>query len=178
MVTSTGKSAALAYMADIPRKMEPVLRGAARAGGKVFATEIKANTPSIEVAKNVRVRSRIDGLTIKVTVDVKPGWGRTVGIWLEWGTEGHFISVDDSQRKGRSVSRINRDTMENRGNHSLVIGGKFVGTTVWHPGARAQPVFLPTRDTKEAEAIAAAQAHIKSRVSRRGIDTSDEGDED
>lgn len=178
MVTVRGKSEVRVYIAAVPAKMDAVLRGAARAGAKVVAAEIEANTPSEAVRENLRIRSKAGDDHIKVTIDVKPGWARSLGTWLEWGTDPHFISVDESQRGGRSVSRINKQVRENEGNHSLVIGGAFVGTTVWHPGIRPHPVFRPALDHKGPEAIAAAQAYINARVSRAGISAvSDEGDE-
>jgi len=158
---------------EIPEHLERVARGAARAGASVFADYVKENTPSDEVRGAVRIRTKADDSQVKVTVDLKPGWARTLGNWLEWGTSPHFISVDDSQRSGRSVGRINRLVAENDGNHSLVIGGNFVGSTVWHPGAQAHPVFRPARDLREAEAIAAAQNYINVRIGRPGIDEGD-----
>lgn len=177
MVTVRGKAEVQAYMASIPAKMEKVLRGAARAAAKVVSDEIKERTPSDDVREGLRTRTSTDGDKIKVRIDVKPGWGRSVGIWLEWGTVGHFISVDDSQRKGRSVRTINRRVEKEDGKASLVIGGKFVGATVWHPGTDPHPVFRPALDTKEAEAIATAQHYINTHVSRRGIVSAEGGDE-
>lgn len=158
--------------------MLPVLRGAARAGGGVFAEYIKENTTSEAVREDVRMRTQVVGDQIKTTVDLKPGWGRSVGNWLEWGTDGHFISVADEQRRGRSTGRINQQVRAAGGDASLVIGGKFVGKTVWHPGARPHPVFRPAQDLKQADAIAAAQAHINARVKRSGIATGDEGEDE
>lgn len=158
---------------EIPAHLERVARGAARAGANVFADYVKENTPSDEVRGAVRIRTKADDSQVRVTVDIKPGWARTLGNWLEWGTSPHFISVDDAQRGGRSVGRINRLVEENDGNHALVIGGNFVGRTVFHPGAQAHPVFRPARDLKEAEAVAAAQNYINTRIGRPGIDDGD-----
>lgn len=176
MPTSRGKTQALAYVASVPARLDPVLRGAARAGARVVVDEIKELTPSEAVRENIRMRTQASDDQIKVRIDVKPGWARSVGTWLEWGTSPHFISVDDSQRQGRSVNRINQLSAEHGA--SLVIGGKFVGKTVFHPGARAHPAFRPAIDTKEAEAIAAAQAHINARVKRSGIIGGDEGSDE
>lgn len=176
MPTVRGKSEVKAFMAAVPGKMTDVLRGAARAGAKVVANEIKATTPADEVAKALRIRTQAGDGQITVKIDVKPGWARSLGIWLEYGTSPHFISVDDSQRGGRSVGRINRLSEEHGA--SLVIGGKFVGTTVWHPGARPHPTFRPALDQKEAEAIATAQAYIDKRVTRGGIAAASEGSDE
>lgn len=177
MVTVRGKSEVRAYMAAIPDRMNKLLRAAGREGAKIVADEIKANTPSDEVRDNVRIRSTVRDELISVKIDVAPGWARSVGIWLEWGTRGHFISVADDQRGGRSIGRINEQVRDAKGNASLVIGGKFVGATVWHPGADSHPTFRPAIDTKGRDAIAAAQAYINVRVSRRGVADVAEGDD-
>jgi len=97
--------------------------------------------------------------------------GYNLPLWLEYGTAPHLISVDDSQRQGLSVRRVNDRV--NAG--SLVINGNFVGTTVHHPGARPHPFMRPALDTKEGEARAAAQSYINSRISRSGIRTDEVG---
>ncbi len=166
MVTVTGKAGVQAYMAGIPKRLENVLRGAARAGGIVFADKIKALTPSDEVRANLRQKTTVQDERITCRIDVKPGYARSIAVWLEYGTSPHFISVDEGQRSGKSVRRVNTLTKENDGIHSLVIGGNIVSGTVFHPGARPFPAFRPALDTEEAEAKAAAQAYINKRVQR------------
>ena len=177
MPTVTGKSEVRSYMNALPGQITRMLQGAGRAGGRVIADEAKSRSASDDVAEAVIVKSRRDEGRIVVTVTVKPGYIWSRALWLEYGTDAHFISVDDSQREGRSVRRINAQTREAGGNASLVIGGKFVGSTVWHPGARPHPFLRPALDVKEQDAIRAAQAYINARVSRRGITVTDEGDE-
>lgn len=176
MPTVRGKSEVKAFMARVPGQMTDVLRGAARAGARIVAAEIRTRTPSDEVRGNLRIRTQAGDEQVKVKIDVKPGWARSLGVWLEYGTSPHFISVDDSQRGGRSVNRINRLSGEHGA--SLVIGGKFVGKTVWHPGAQPHPAFRPALDTKEDEAIAAAKAYISTRVTRAGIVGRSGGDDE
>jgi hypothetical protein len=177
MVTVRGKAETQRYMAQLPAKLDGVVRGAARAGGKVLAEGVKQRTPSEEVRENVRIRTRKSDDQITVTVDVKPGWARSIATWLEYGTSPHFISVDDSQRRGMSVGRINQRANDPDSSHSLVIGGKFVGATVFHPGARPHPAFRPALDADRDDAIAAAQSYINGRVKRSGIIASaDAGD--
>lgn len=178
MPTVKGKAEVREYIAEAPAKLRNVLRGAARAGAKVVSDEIKVRTPSEEVRDNLRTRTKQGDGRIVVTIDVKPGWPRSLGTWLEYGTSPHFISVDDSVRQGMSAARINRLAKEPDHSHSLIIGGKFVGATVFHPGARPEPVFRPALDTKQAEAIAAAQGYINSHVSRSGIVTTAEPEGD
>lgn len=169
MVTVTGKAEVKAYIGGIPAKMQRILGGAARAGAAVISDEIEARTPSDEVREALRTKTTTSDGQITVRIDLKPGWGRSVGTWLEYGTSPHFISLDDSQRGGKGIGLINRQVTENDGNGSLVIGGNFVGQTVFHPGARPFPVFRPALDTKEQEAIAAAQTYITKRATRAGF---------
>lgn len=173
MASLRGRAEVSAFLASAPAKLTNVLRGAARAGATVIADEIKTTTPSDAVREAVRIRTKKGDGRIVVTIDVKPGWGRAVGTWLEYGTAPHFISVDDSQRNGMSVGRVNKSHAAG----SIVIGGQFVGATVFHPGARPHPTFRPALDLKEVEAIAAAQGYINSRVSRAGIMDADSGRE-
>lgn len=175
MVTTRGKAEVNAFFAQLPGKLEGVLRGAARAGARVVEEEIRETTPSEAVRENLRTRTKVSADRITVRIDVKDRWARSVGIWLEYGTAPHFITVDDSQRKGRGIGRINQQVGEARGDGSLVIGGKFVGKTVFHPGARPHPTFRPALDRKEAEAVSAAQAYINTRVRRMGLAAGDSG---
>lgn len=174
MATLRGRAEVSAHMKSLPAKLSGVLRGAARAGAGVIATEIKAQTPSQEVRENLRISSKAAEGKIRVTIDIKPGWARSVGTWLEFGTSPHFITVDDSQRQGMSVRKVNEREKEGRG--SLIIGGNFVGETVFHPGARPHPAFRPALDAKEGEAIAAAQKYINSRIKGGRIEAG-EGDD-
>lgn len=166
MPTVRGSGDVNRFIERIAAELEKkVLRGAARAGAKVIADEIKARTPSGDVRDGVRIQTEVGPGRAVGKVDVKPGWARSVGTWLEYGTDPHFITIDDSQREGMTAGRINK--LGKKG--TLVIGGKPVGKTVHHPGARPHPAFRPALDAKEGEAVAAAQAYINSRVGRAGI---------
>jgi hypothetical protein len=177
MPTMTGRAAASSYIAKLPEQITRVLQGAGRAGGRVIADEAKSRSQSQEVADAIVVRTRSKDHRIVVRVTVKPGWTYSLALWSEYGTSPHFISVDDQQREGLGLRRINAKVREASGDGSLVIGGKFVGSTVFHPGARPHPAFRPALDTKEGEAVKAAQAYINARVSRAGISVSGEDDE-
>lgn len=168
MPTVTGKDAVQRYFAQVPAQMGKLLKGAGRVAAKVIADEAKARSISSEVSAAIKTKvSEADG-RIVARVQVK-GKGAYIAPWLEYGTSPHFISVDESQRGGRSIGRINKQVKEADGNHSLVIGGKFVGDTVFHPGARPHPFLRPALDIKGRDAIAAAQQYINSRVKRAGI---------
>lgn len=173
MPSVRGKSDVRAFIAVIPEQLTTrVLRGAGRAAANVIANEAKDRSISDEVSGAIKVATSVtDGLII-AKVQVK-GRGAYIAPWLEYGTDPHFISVDERQREGKSVARINRDVKEG----SLVIGGQFVGSTVWHPGARPNPFLRPALDIKEADAIRAAQQYISSRVKGGRIIGTDEGDE-
>jgi len=178
MATMTGRSAVSSYMAKLPEQLTRVLQGAGRAGGKVIADEVKVRAPAEEVAEAVIIRSRTQDHRIVVRVTIKPGWAYSLALWGEYGTSPHFISVDDEQRGGLGIRRINAKVREADGNGSLVIAGQFVGKTVFHPGAGQHPFLRPSLDTKQTEAVKAAQAYINARVSRSGIRGSDEGDDE
>lgn len=176
-------------MEELPQQLvKRVLPGAARVGAKVIATEAKvrlggrvADTgggAKVLIADAVKVRSKKrQGLIVaRVLLD---GPGAYVGRWLEYGTDPHFITVDDGMRQGLTTRRINRRIKDGDGalHATLVINGKPVGASVYHPGATAHPFLRPALDVTRAEALTAAQTYINSRVSRAGIIGNDEGDE-
>lgn len=170
MPTVKGREEVRAFLRSIPEALEKkVLRGAARAGGRVIAEEAKQRSVSSEVSDAVKVSTRqTEPGRVVAKVQVK-GDGAYIAPWLEYGTNPHFISVADDQRGGRGIKRINSQVKAADGNGSLVIGGKFVGATVFHPGARPYPFLRPALDAKEAEAIAAAQGYINTRLAREGL---------
>lgn len=165
MPTVRGRSEVRQFIAKLPAEIErKLLRGAGRAAANVIAEEAKDRSISSEVSGAIKVKVSTSEGRIIAKVQVK-GKGSYIGPWLEYGTSPHFISVDDSQRQGMSVSRINKRVKEG----SLVIGGNFVGPTVFHPGARPHPFLRPALDLKGDAAVAAAQGYINSRVTRTGI---------
>lgn len=174
MPTRKGKSAVDAFFAKVPQELATrVLRGAGRAAANVVADEARARSISPEVSAAIRVRTRIERTRIIASVQVAMS-NYNLPLWLEYGTDPHFISVDDSQRAGMSVRKVNEG--ERAG--TLAIGGEPVGTTVWHPGAQAHPFLRPALDIKEADAIRAAQHYISTRVTKAGIIGQDEGDQE
>ena len=176
MATSRGAAAVRQLIANTPAQLDKVLRGAGRAAAKVVADEAKLRSRSAEVSGSLKIRTSAKDGRIIAKVQSR-GPGSYIAPWLEYGTAPHFISVDDSQRQGRSIGRINHLAKEDGHSHSLVIGGKFVGATVFHPGAHPYPFLRPALDAKEGEAVAKAQSYINARVRRSGIvQTADEGD--
>jgi hypothetical protein len=166
MATSRGGADVRRFMQQLPAELEKkVLRGAARAGGKIILEEAKDRSISGDVDEALVLRSKADAGRITVKITVRKGWGRAIANWLEYGTDPHFISVREDQRGGMGIGRINKLSKDG----SLVIGGQYVGETVFHPGAQAHPFLRPALDIKGADAIAAAQAYINARVTRSGI---------
>lgn len=166
MPTVRGRADVKRLMAQTPAELvEKVLVGAGRAAGKIVMTEAQQRVRSPEVRDGLEMKTRIDGPRIIVTISIKPGWARSIGSWLEYGTAPHYISVDDSQRQGMSVNRVNKGVKAG----TLVIGGEPVGKTVHHPGARPSPFLRVSLDLKEVDAIAAAQGYINARVRPGGI---------
>lgn len=176
MPTVKGRAEVRNYIKQIPQALETkILRGAARAAARVVADEAKMRTQSSEVrdAIGISTKQEESGRVI-AKVQVK-GPGAYLAPWEEYGTAPHYISVDDSQRKGMSVGRINKKAKEG----VLVINGEPVGKTVLHPGARPHPFLRPSLDLKASEAIAEAQSYITTRLAREGLGGAEvpEGDE-
>ncbi|MBB3347321.1 HK97 gp10 family phage protein [Sphingomonas sp. BK069] len=153
------------YIQNAPSRIKRVLQGAGRAGGNVVADEAKDRAWSDDIRKDVIVKVEVVDDRIRVRVDVKPGWGRSLAIWAEYGTVGHYISVDREQSGGRTTRRVNK--LAKGG--TLVINGKPVGKTVWHKGARQVPFMRPAIDLRRADAIKAAQAYIDQQVRNGAI---------
>lgn len=172
MPTVRGKAEVKAYIGRIPADMEAkVLRGAARVAATVVAEEAMDRTQSSEVRGAIKVATKREDGRIIAKVQVK-GPGAYLAPWEEYGTDPHFIRVDERERGGMSIGRINKEHKKG----ALVIAGEFVGDTVFHPGARPHPFLRPALDVKQGEAIAAAQGYIRSRVKRFGIIGEPEGD--
>lgn len=178
MATATGRAEVSAYIGGLEAQLTTLLRGAGRAGGGVIADEAKLRTRSDEVRDGIILRTKTEDDRIVVRVTIKLGWAYSRALWEEYGTSPHFISVGDEQRGGQGLQRINAKVKEAKGDGSLVIGGKFVGRTVFHPGTAPHPFLRTSLDVKEREAIAAAQRYINARIARGVIAGSDEGDEE
>lgn len=174
MAILRGKAEVRSYINGLPGAINKLLLGGARAGAKVIAEEAKDRSISSEVRDAIKVAAQVQDGRVVGKVQVK-GPGAYIAPWLEYGTRPHLISVDDSQRRGMSIRTINRRANDQGGNHSLVIGGNFVGSTVMHPGARPHPFLRPALDIKEGEALAAAQSYINARIKPSGIVGGEDG---
>lgn len=177
MVQSRGREEVRAYLRSLPPRIErKLLPGAARAGGRVIAAEAAENCRSRAVAAKIETKVRRDDGRVVARIGVPEGWARSLGTWLEYGTDPHYITVDDSQRQGMSANRINRLARSEA--RTLVINGAPVGKTVFHPGAQAKPFLRPALDLRFNDAVAAAQRHINSRVGPNGIAPDPEGNDE
>lgn len=175
MVKVTGQSAVDTYIANLPSALAPVLRGAARAGAAVISDEAKRRSISEDVSAAIVTRTTKEPGRIIARITVKPGWARSVAIWLEYGTKPHFISVDDSQSGGRTTKRVNQLDKEGA---SLMINGKFVGRTVRHPGTAGVPFMRTSLDVRADDAVAAAQKYINDHSTPAGLaSAASDGDE-
>lgn len=159
-----------AFIASLPANLEQkVLRGALKAGAEVIADGARDNCRSAEVRATIGTTSRADPGVVSAKVQTK-GDGAYMAPWLENGTDEHLISVDDEQSGGRTVRRINDLAKEPGAGHSLVIGSKFVGSTVLHPGAQPYPFMRPALDTREQDAVAAIGSHIATKLTKQGLE--------
>ncbi|WP_404711488.1 HK97 gp10 family phage protein [Sphingomonas sp. MMS24-J13] len=172
MATSRGRAEVSQFLKDAPSSIRRILIGAGRAGAKVIADEAKQRVTSDEVRGSIKTTVKEEKGRIVAKVQTK-GKGAYIAPWLEHGTAPHFISVAADQRRGLSIGKVNERVKEG----SLVIGGKFVGETVHHPGARPHPFLRPALDMKEQEAVQAAQNYINSKVAlmKRGAQIDDVG---
>lgn len=162
MATLSGRSGVSRYLRDAPERIaRKLLRGAAKEAVNIIADDARLRCIDSEVAAAIKTTTKVGDGVVTGKVLVK-GPNAYRAPWLEYGTAPHFISVDDSQRQGMSAGRIN--TLAKAG--TLVINGKPVGRTVYHPGARPFPFLRPALDAKHDEAVRAAQGYINSRASR------------
>lgn len=175
MTTLKGGPELMRFLDALPGNLKQnVLRGAMRAGATVVAGQAKANTNSSEVREGIYVSTGARNGTIVAKVKLK-GFAASVGIWAEYGTAAHWISIDKADRRV-GIRTINRNE---RQGVSLVIGGKFVGPSVHHPGGRPHPFLRPALDARENDAIEAMANYIRTKIETKGLNSPDFGiDED
>ncbi|MCZ4341518.1 HK97 gp10 family phage protein [Sphingomonadaceae bacterium G21617-S1] len=149
-----------AYLEQLSGSLDDkVARGALKDGANVIAEGARDECKSSEVRASIKTSSKVEPGIVSAKVETK-GKGAYLAPWLEYGTEEHFISVDETQSGGRTARRVNRLVKEG----SLVINGKFVGKTVHHRGADPFPFMRPAADTREQAAIEAIGRGIRKRL--------------
>ncbi len=108
MATVTGRSSVSRYLAAAPERLaRSVLRGAGKAAVEVIADEAKLRCVDKEVAAAIKTSAKVGDGVVTAKVLVK-GPNAYRAPWIEYGTAAHYISVDDTQRQGMSVGRINK----------------------------------------------------------------------
>lgn len=169
-----GGAALDALLGTLPVKIEKnIMRGALRAGAKVFLDEVKKNIPvdqgALRKSARVTTRSRRGEVTASVKVGDKNVYYAQM---VEFGTRRHLIKVQDSERgvnarTGRALSyrTINKNVLR--------IGNTFVGPTVEHPGARPHPFMRPAAEAGFEAAVTAVQAYVRKKLAENGLDTPD-----
>lgn len=136
---------------ELPGKLERnIMRGALRAGAKVFEAGAKRRVPvrSGKTKKAIRVSVKVVKGRIVATIRA----GGQIPVWLEMGTNAHFIKA----KKAESLS--------------------FGGTAregVEHPGSQKHPFMRPTLDADAPAALLATGNYIKKRLTVQGINTPD-----
>lgn len=176
MTTLKGGPELMRFLDTLPAKLKNnILRGAMRAGARVVAQEVEARSNNHLIREGVYVSTGNKDGTITAKVKVK-GFAASIAIWGEFGTAAHWIKIDPANRTtAKGVIGIRTVNKNAREGGSLVIGGKFVGPSVFHPGARAYPVFVPALDNRANDAIAAAASYIRTRIENQGLDAPDVG---
>lgn len=151
---------------ELPAKMEArILRGATRAAAKVIEAEVDKRVPrgkTGHLAASVRISTRVrNGVAM---ASVKAGnKDAFYAHMVEGGTRRHIISAagkvigQAGRRKGRSIgiSTLNRH---------LRIGVQYIGSFVWHPGAKANPFMENSLKATFQPAVDAARAYVAKRL--------------
>lgn len=165
-----GGAALDALLGTLPVNIEKnIMRGALRAGAKVFLTVVKQNIPvksgALRNSARVTTRSKRGEVTASVKIGNKTVYWANM---VEFGTRRHLVKVQDDERgtnrrtgKALSYRTINRNV--------LVIGNRFVGPTVEHPGARPHPFARPAAEAGFQAAVEAVQAHVRKRLTKEGL---------
>lgn len=167
-----GGAALDALLGTLPVNIEKnIMRGALRAGAKVFLAVVKQNIPvdkgALRASARITTRVRKGEVTASVKVGDKNVYYANM---VEFGTRAHLVKVQESERgvnrrtgKALSYRTINRNVLR--------IGNTFVGPTVEHPGARPRPFMRPAADAGFEAAVAAVQAHVRKRLAKEGLTT-------
>ena len=149
---------------QLPANIETnVLRGALRAGQKVFADAAKSNLRSNgsvdtgELEKSVRVRFK--------RKSERFGWVRSYVMagnskayyahWVEYGTATYYSG------SGRTVGKPYEITPKVAG--SLLLGG-MLRESVTHPGIQPKPFMRPAVDENYGTAIDAVVQYMQKRI--------------
>lgn len=132
-------------MQEMPVKLEKkVLRGAMRAGAKVFLDRARAKVPTKtgKLRKSLRISTRVRNGKIEARLIA----GNKEAFYphmVEFGTAAHFIKP--KSRKSLFFAGLAREIVD-------------------HPGAKPQPFMRPAFDGGTTDAIEAARAYAARRI--------------
>lgn len=174
------------FLDSLPAKVEKnIMRGALRAGATVIRNLARSKIHHISgrLAASIRVTTMAKGKTITARI-VAGGAKSDIGnrpIWVEYGTRPHLISVQESEKpinsnasqRAAGMVRVSMSTINRNLRRVLSIGGKFVGPTVSHPGARPRPFMRPALDQGSQKAVVVSGEFIKARLTKEGLDASE-----
>lgn len=139
---------------ELPVKLEKnVLRGAIRAGAKVFLDEAKLRVPvaSGKLRESLRISTRL--VRGRVLGTVTAGGGKAnvfYAQFVEHGTAPHVIIAGGGTKAGRV----------------LAAGARILGAKVDHPGAAPKPFMRPAFDTKAQSALDTVAEYIRVRLGK------------
>lgn len=167
---------------ELPAKIERnVLRGGLRAGANVMKEEAKRLAPvsppssggkkygavAGELRDSIRVSMRTSRGTVRATLKAGNNRAWYAG-FVEFGTARHWIyaQIRPQRWTRRGVLKTMAiNTMNKKAKRGeMMIGSKFVGEQVIHPGARPKPFMRMTFDGKWRAAIDAMAEYIRARL--------------
>lgn len=142
-------------MGELPLKLERnVVRGALRAGSKVFLQEARRRVPVKTGALRKSIRISVRRIKGQLVATTKAGNQQAFyAHMVEFGTGAHVIKASKAK--------------------ALDVGGHPV-RSVRHPGAHAQPFMRPAFDLGARGAVDAYAAYIRKRLTKAGIEVPSE----
>ena len=135
---------------ELPARIEGnIMRGAMRAGAKVFADRAKQMVPvkSGQLRDSIKVSTRSKRGRVSATVRAG-GKKAFYAHMVEFGTARHFIKP--RKRKSLFFAGIAREVVD-------------------HPGASPKPFMRPALDGGQVEAVNAAADYIRKRLAKEVV---------
>ncbi len=135
---------------ELPAKVERnILRGAMRAGAKVFADRARELVPvrSGQLRDSIKVSTRSKRGRVSATVRAG-GKKAFYAHMVEFGTARHFIKP--RKRKSLFFAGLAREVVD-------------------HPGSAPKPFMRPALDGGQVEAVNAAADYIRNRLAKEAV---------
>lgn len=166
----------------LPARLEAnVMRGALRAGVRVYADLARTMAPEAEPSeKNRRLYGGRRGLlrdSIRVRVSLKNGrvTARVVAGGRVGSADAYYANWVEKGTKPHTIRIVSARALDIGGNSS----GGWVVTQVQHPGAQPHPYMEPAFDQGTDQAVRAVAAYVRKRLaSKHGINVPDTGSAD